>query len=498
MKEIFPKINPIMTGLYALSVVMGFFVIWIPDYPAMIDASQHVAQVSSIKKMIIGDADANGIFHFNWNVPYLLSYVAMLPFYLFGAAESIKIIVTIIFLIYLDSAKKLRNISGADERLAILVVPAFFGFTYKWGFIPFMLAVPLGMYFFMLGYNYSRRPSLKYEFYIIIFGIFLLYCHGLVYAFSMAAGVFFILSGSQPFVSKIKFMRPYIFCFFVLILHLASNSFFSADAGINHDGHEVVWGYDLSRILGFFIYPWGTSSDAPNALLIGVLFLFAPKLIGCNFIFGRFIAVIFPLFFMIWFFVPHFGIDTYFLYERFSIFFAPIYLCLWSFPERMGNYFNVGAYVLHAAVIFLMAEKINDMLNFKVEIDGYKSFIEDIPRGKRILGLIHDRNSAAAKNTELYTNFHSWYQAEGYGISEVSFSGLTFIPVAYKDPGYTSIRPGDFPANSFSWRDGHGERYDYFLVRGGERDYRIKDMPDDISLRLISSKGAWRLYESSK
>ncbi len=119
-------------------------------------------------------------------------------------------------------------------------------------------------------------------------------------------------------------------------------------------------------------------------------------------------------------------------------------------------------------------------------------FAEILPRlepGRRVMNLMFDSGARGPVRLWPFLHWSCYCQALRGGDVSFSFAGLPSIPVVYR-PGMQAPHPYEWSPQDFDWAT-MGPAYDYFLVRGRPWG-RAADLPRHA--RLIAEAGPWQLW----
>jgi hypothetical protein len=130
--------------------------------------------------------------------------------------------------------------------------------------------------------------------------------------------------------------------------------------------------------------------------------------------------------------------------------------------------------------------------SFSREVDGFDRVISRAQPGRRLLTLVYDRGSQAAKFVP-YLHFGSYYRARGGGIAAFSFAELPQSPLRYRPQTEPPRHPVHWEWEPWRFdRVVDGNYYDYVLVRGNVDPF-ARPGPGP-RYRRIAHEGLWALY----
>jgi hypothetical protein len=129
---------------------------------------------------------------------------------------------------------------------------------------------------------------------------------------------------------------------------------------------------------------------------------------------------------------------------------------------------------------------------FTAEVDGFDHVLSAARPGERLLALIWDRGSRAARFSP-YLHFGSYYRARGGGVAAFSFAELPQSPLRYRDATAPPFHPAHWEWEPWQFRNAtDGAYFDYVLVRG-RIDPFARAGPGPI-WHLVAREGLWSLY----
>jgi hypothetical protein len=129
---------------------------------------------------------------------------------------------------------------------------------------------------------------------------------------------------------------------------------------------------------------------------------------------------------------------------------------------------------------------------FSREADGFDRVLSRAQPGRRLLTLVYDRGSQAAKFAP-YLHFGSYYRARGGGIAAFSFAEFPQSPLRYRPETEPPRHPVHWEWEPWQFDPAvDGTYYDYVLVRGAVDPFaRAGPGP---RFRRIAHEGSWSLY----
>ena len=136
--------------------------LWTVKYLPMVDLPQHLAQVAiwmHIKDPAWGFGEQYGL---NFMSPYLLGYVLIrVAAVFFDLDVAAKLVISVAVLGTPLALHRLLVRCGGDRWWSLVGFLLAFGFGFYWGFLNYILAVPLGLLLLAESHEFRRCPSAK-------------------------------------------------------------------------------------------------------------------------------------------------------------------------------------------------------------------------------------------------------------------------------------------------------------------------------------------------
>ena len=484
-------------ALYGTTLVAAASLMWLAPRLPMIDLPQHAAQVALWRDLLTGQSPWSDLVHINLLTPYLIGYGLMLPFSFAFSMETVaRIVVTLAFFGFAGAGMVLRREFGADRRLDWLFMLSFFGFTWKWGFLTFLVASPIGLLFLALAHRHTNLPTLARGLGLMASGIVLMFCHGLVFLIMLWLGG--LLALAQVWQNWPKSTLPRLAPFMVLALAAVAFRFATQtmDGAMQADAMEFA-----VRVAERLPYLLGKLSDNGNAesLLLpiaSVLGLMAGLLIGLKE--NAKIAFV-PLagFLLLALIVPTHFFQTDFILPRFALLLPSLIAILFraSNPQDAPtNRSTLALLTIIACCWITLVLQGARIAAFGPEARAFETVLAAAKPEKRALALIYDSASAAAERSSTYVHFASWYQADKHGFVDFNFAAF--------HPQIVRFKPGKAPnvgmnlgwdAANLQWSSVDMGLYDYYFVRADAAQVSTLLSAAPCKLETLASDGLWVL-----
>lgn len=499
-----------LAGLLESRALLYFFVlftvlvVWVPRYPPLIDLPQHAAQVSLLLDLLRGESAWGDNVQLNFFTPYLVGYglLALMAQFL-PIAAAVKMVLSLAIVGFFWAASSLRKHLNAPPVLDWLVLCSFFGFAFKWGFMTFLVAAPVGLLFIKRTIIFAEKPGFGSGLIVALLGVVTFFSHGLVFIGTLAIGTLYSLWNVRSLRDFALRMAPYA----VLAL-LAATYFYFARQAANNDlkqDSSILWEISLKRPFSFFAYQWTIMSEDKmlfSQVVMGFIHLFMlalPFLLGMRLrpSLRRFtpllvLAVVATV-------APSMAMTTYFLYQRFALFIMAFYVLLFevpSTPPRLGALGRAALLALPLLCFTKSAMVMSQFHEFDKESADFSRAMERMPAGQRVMAVVDARGSDAMHGTDTYLHVVAWYQAEHKGFLEMNFA--QFLPqiVRYK-PGVKFVKaPAEWDPRLYEWDKHRMASFDAFVVRSADPDSWLPAKAP-CPLNKVIHEGLWSVYQPS-
>ncbi|MCY1282512.1 hypothetical protein D9M68_350940 [compost metagenome] len=491
--------------LFFVTTIAGGGVFWLAPHPPMSDLPQHAAQVATLHDLLLGRSPWDQLVRINLFTPYLLAYgLATALSFLMTVDAALKLVLTLSFYGFVATYVALRERFQADERLDWLCIPGFFGFAYEYGFFSYLVAAPIGMAFLLTALDFAERPCLRRGAVLLLADIAVFFSHGLLFVFvSVIGGVFLLVRNYADWSRIVRSVWPYLTL--VALCGAYALSHRDVDLAPMYP-FKVVWQINpLIRALSATVHPWGI---APKLWMVPatILVLATPFCMGARWNRRGMAYVPLAIVALVWFCVPLFAINTYFLFNRFALFIFPFYALNFRSAERgdktRGDVRRRAAltqFALGAVCVAFLGMQGLRVMRFAVESADFETVSAAVEPAQRALNVVFSKSSPAADNPVVYENFALWYQADHRGL--VDFNAAWFPPqiVRYRLDQLPAVGPADVAPEplvaTFDWYRHKGWLYRYFFVR------HTSPIPDGLfanaNCRIVLKKnvGNWSVYE---
>lgn len=463
-------------------------------YPPMVDIPQHAAQVETLRALLFQpDYPWRELFQINWTRPYWGGY---LPLLLLGSFlpihVAVKVLAGLIVMAIPLATSRLRSWAGGNPILDWLSLPIAYGFAFQWGFLNFLMGVPVVLLFLVFAFTYADHPTRRRGIMLAFFSIGLFAMHLLIAAFGLGIASLYIVLARRPWKDRLREMLPLFAWLPAGIIWLA----LKVQAG-GQTTEPGPWDLSLWRPLIFLASATGEPVSV-QSMAIGLMVFSLPLLAGFTITRNRQRLALFAALALWMLLGPNYIFGNYYTFNRFAIFGIPFYLLLLESPRRQLSARHKGALALLVLVpVFLLLSHALRFATFDLETRGYRDISQSMEPGKRALGLMF-RNTSIAYDSYQPLHFHAWYQAEKGGVADFSFAQYS-LQVTYRQDADIPIPRGfDWHPEHFDWLRHHGWEYDYFIVRHPDNPGPQLFGQTTCPVQLIANSGDWWLFATDK
>ena len=464
-------------------------------YPPMVDIPQHVAQVSTLNRLFSPDFHYAGLYSINWETPYLAGYL------LLGALSkcmpilvALKLLLAIVVISIPLAISRLRVYFQGDPAWDWLSLSIGYGFAFQWGFLNFLIGVPIVLMFLLSAFRYADDPNWKAGCKLSLYSILLVPVHILITAFGCGLACLYIAARNTPawrkkFLTMLPFFSPLILAVPWLIAWLVSS-------GV---GYPVSWDLDIDRPMEFLSSSIGMPSNfyfTPYFIIVGAIMFALPFVSGARFTRHTPRLVMFGAFLVWMMFGPGYLLGNAYTYNRFAIFGLPLFIITlvpsghslpgWNRASRIAFYLLPAALILMTCLRFAAFDR---------ESEKFGNILQAMRPDKRVMSLVFDKDDNLFF-APVYLHFPSWYQVESTGIVDFSFSQFKVVLLRYRHGEDIPVQPGfEWRPESFNWKRNQAWLYDYFVVSNHQDIGSRLFAESDCKVTLVANSGQWWLYE---
>lgn len=475
--------------LFAALLILAVAPLWFNPYLPMVDMPQHAGQVEALRQIWHGNTLFTASFEINWFTPYLLGYLL-----LYGLSLVLPITVATQLLVSgaivcvpILTGILLRRM-GSDERWKWLVIPASYSFAFYWGFLSFLVAIPVALLFLLQTVRYEEAPSVRGALALGFFAIALFFCHIIILGFAGLIAASYVLARNYCRTQRLLLcLLPLAAPLPLIILWLVYT--FNREASVHTD--PIVFGPWLDRLTALLVQPSGREAFSPTitTVVTATVVLF-PVLAGSRLSRRpeRWVPLVVGVF--VFLTLPHYVLSTAYVYQRLGVFLVPLWLIAW---ETVDTRRRLDWIPVLAVALWVLANGWR-LAAFATEAQSFRKVLAQMEPGRRAASLIVDRTSPHFP-LPVYLHLPLWYQAQRAGVVDFNFADFLPQMVRYRrEAGPRISESVTWYPFQFRWDADGGDSYDYFLVRCPDdaSRYIFKDRLS--SVELVSREGWWWLY----
>ncbi len=456
---------------FIVAVVCACAMMWLVERLPMVDLPQHAAQVSLWRDLLLGNSPWVDLVRINLVTPYLIGYGTMLPLsFIFSMETTTRLVVTLAFLAFVWACVALRREFGSDKRLDWLFILSFFGFCWKWGFMTFLVASPVGLLVILLSLRHSREPTLKRALALVAGGTLLLFSHGLVYLGLMFIAGLIMLESLWTHKTKnmVARMAPYVVMGAItLAFRIISQTM---EGGLHADGY--FYGTPLWRRPTVLLADITDINDENGSILLIVLtalILLAPLFYGMRLNKRAALVPVLGLLLIVCV-APADAFQTGGLYYRFALFIPP-FIAFAFVPDPRAAKESLRAYaglaVIALCSVWVLVIQASRIVAFGTETKPFQTILDAMEPNKRVLAMVMQGDSIGAQNTNAYWHYPVWYQADKHGFVDFNFALFPPQVIRFKldrkqgENEEVDLRPGQ----NKMWTKGFVEQFTYFVIK---------------------------------
>lgn len=178
------------------------------------DLPQHEAQLTLYRALGDPTFPFADQYEINYFTPYLLAYLVADAFALVLPIDvAFKATLFIALLAFIYAIYRFQRRMAGEPWWILFGFPLFFGLSFVWGFLNFMMAIPLILVAIELSYAYGGDPGWRKGLPLALVGVLAFFAHGMACAFGMALGGAVAAARSGAWRSPARLLRllpPYL------------------------------------------------------------------------------------------------------------------------------------------------------------------------------------------------------------------------------------------------------------------------------------------------
>jgi hypothetical protein len=472
--------------LFVAAVLLAVVPLWFGRYLPMVDLPGHAAVIAALQEIAAGNRTFTEAFEAHWTSPYLLAYllfyVAALVLPMTIAA---KLVVSLAIAATALMTAALLRAAGADERWRWLAIPASYSYAFYWGFISFIVAVPLVLLLLIMTIRFDESTSLKRGLIIAATTVALFYSHIIAAGYACMICLAYLAAKNyrtprQLILRSLPYATPIPL---ILIWFASFDTGAAAEAPIRFGSYL----HRLSLLLG---QPAGLERVSALGIVITCAIVVLPPLAGSRVSRSPARWLPFALGLAVFLAAPSFGFQTGFLYERLGVFLVPLWLMMW---DRASEAPHKLAWLAMPLTVVWLFGNVARFASFARETQHFDAVLATMEPGKRVGYLAFD-STTPLFSTPIYLHFANWYQATKLGIVDFNFADFHTV-IDYKQadrPRVTEELPW-YP-QLFDWERNGGATYDYFIIKANDDVGPMYFRGHGEAVELAAHSGWWWVY----
>jgi hypothetical protein len=460
-------------------------ILWGNRFLPMVDLPQYSGTVHVIRYFDALQSNYSELYRLNVFSPYILStFLAVALSHLSSVFVATKLVVTISALLLPLSLAYLLKKSGGPLCLALLGFPLAFNFSFGWGLISYLFALPLAVFSCAQAIDYTRSHTRKSLFVTAVF-LCLTFCSH-VFPGAVALAIVSTLLLCDKSIGKKRFLTlvPPALITIVVCSYLSSTPFNSVIPGLT---------WNLFSLDHAILHPWILASETMSweATTIGVAILLFPLAISgkLTLTLGRLIPFLGILLFVS--FGPQAIQWLGFLQER-MIPFLPITTLLLVSKSESKLRELIGCLLFVGILCFSFFFHGMRIHGFNDETKGFDEVLAQMEPDKKVLYFTIDRVSHNTHEAS-FLHFTAWYQTFKGGVLGYSFAHYPNWPIQYRHGFPPSEINRIWYPEAFDWNE--DSHYDYYFVKSEVDPAPIVFKERSTDVLEIAHADGWWLYK---
>jgi hypothetical protein len=492
MKPLRELLNLRSNVAFSAALLLAVLPLWLTDYLPLVDLPQHAAQIATLHELLRGNPFFTDEFTINWFTPYLTGYALL---FLASSVLPMLIATKLVLSLAIVGVPWMTGVllreTGGDERLKWLAIPGAYSIGLYWGFIVYIVAVPIALGLLLLTIRFEREPSWRRGLGIAAFSILLFFCHLMALGYAALLSLSYIAARNLATPKRgatlaLAYTAP-LPLMAIWMTRVLQTDAVVQNAPLVHGGLRAHLVTLFTQLSGLDASTFLINLVVASAVLLGPVIAglrpsraperWLPLAVGLG---------VYLLF-------PSFAQNTAFLYERLAVFIAPLWLIAWERSPQPSR--RLAAVALITLAVW-SGITVTRFAAFGASTSSFDSVLKAAEPGRRLASMPVCNSSPQFSNPVLL-HFGAWYQALSGGITDMSFAITHPSIVRYREQ--QRPRLGEQLAwnpLAFEWARDGGDTYDYYLVcaPGDLAEFIFKDRAT--SVELVANEGPWWLYRN--
>jgi hypothetical protein len=464
------------------------------QYLPMIDLPQHAAQIASWLRLGDPASPDHRLYELNLHTPYLGAYsLARLLAPLLGVVPALKVVIWLAIAGSVLALESLARATGHSPWLGVLALPTALGYSFYFGFVSFLFAIPLALFSWRLALAHAAEPKRSSALGLSSLLAVTFAAHPFAFALAVGGSACLLLEGLSPRQG----LRAAALRFAPLLP--AAVLFCSWLPSLWHFGNEggEVWQLGLARLrfLPALLMGIGPSEAVLGALILGALALQLGKPHGHR---ARQLPLLFVL--LGFLLLPLQLRSVGFVYPRLAAFVLPSALLAFRARRTYPSFTRWAPSLLALAVCGLWLTSFGLRLrDFQREAEPFSKLVSAMPAGLAVRPIVFERECRSFPGVSAFLHFPAYYQVERGGTQGYSFARYAISVIRER----TSAE-SDIMQNGAEWRpqDFEPERevvhFDFFAVHSQHDRTSQLFGASTVPVRLVAHFGDWWGYTSQR
>lgn len=470
------------TGVALSLVLLGLFVAC-RDLP-MVDLPQHAAQIAIWQRLDAGVPELRELFVLNFRTPYLLAYpLARVLAPAVGAVMALKLVVWLSVVANLVAVELLARRAGHDPWVGILGFVTAMGLCFYFGFVSFVVAMPLAVGALSLALGHARAPNLRAGAWLALLLALVLTAHGIAFVLAFGTAGLLLLRGGGSWLER----------FAPLVPAALLAAFWFAPGPVSERIGGDFWALSFTRLTDFPALLVSMSATDRASSLLG-LALLAVVLCTLGVRPERRPERYLPLVLLLggYMLFPTMFRGIVLLHTRLAYFFLPVALLAFAPPARRAGAERLltRAAVLGVTLAWLLLFATR-LAAFQDEAAPFHRLEARLRPGASVRPLVFDRQSRAFPGVPAFLHFPAYYFVDKGGLQGYSFAQYPLSVVRYR-PGVLAPMQGGAEWRPDWFQKSEIPDYDYFIVRSAFD--RGEQLFGDAPVELEAHEGSWWAY----
>ncbi len=486
-----PSANVWLATIFSFCSFAVLYLIWANQYLPMVDIAQHASILAiwlDYHNPAFGYED---VYRFNWSTPYLLANILAYGFgKLMGVTAGIKMTLSVALLGVPLAFLLLLRQSGGDPWWSLLAFPLVFGYSFYWGFFPFLVAIPIAILHMIVSVRFARRPTIGNAILSAVAGVVLFYAHVIALIPCMVVLIVVYLQRNRDPQTFRRLLIPVLSSLPPFILWVA-NSEFGSSASLS-----LRWDLTTGRPFAMIAYLLGNREYLDNignvAIMAAIFFLsFRPRIRKDRSAWMPFVTI-----FIFVLLCPNGFKNALYIYQRLAILIVPAFF----YGIAPGNLTPRNTLIARALIVIGVCYALGHLQQrfhqFDREAQSFNQILACMEPHKKLVSLIHADTSHRVAGQSHYRHFPAWYQAEKGGYISFSFAQTVQSFILYQQLHSAKINYFGglhLHPDKFSWEQ--CSDFDYYLLRVRyPRDLKEFKREAGDHVKLLCQAKEWYLY----